>query len=285
MKKTAGLLILVLSLFCIAGCSEDKPSHVDEIKNGYLGGSFDVTLGEVLESAIPGGNWDGGETNDGEKIAEYKATIEDTETRIQFKMTDSNHFKVSAIKVADSSPSDNRAAAQYMYGKYVSYFAYKYPDKAAAEFMPNEDEENILYGITASYVSKVKNPIELSEYIDKKPSELQSAIEIKDDGDEITYVGDGFSVMCMGDTIDTVTLDNSRVVTLFGINTFSDLDTVNAKLSENFEFLQEKENNEGTYDAMYLRNGTEDALTVTYDKDTGYILDIMYIKDALGGLL
>ena len=285
MKKTASLLILVLGILCFAGCDSEggkTSSDIDAVKNGYMGGCFEATLAQVFEGAMPGGEWDGGETDDGERIVEYKVDENGAQTRIQFTLTDDNHFTASAIKVGDSSPQNDETAAQYIYGKYISYFAYKYPDKVAADFMADEAQTDILKGLTAEYAKKAKNPVDIGEYLDKSANDLKAVLEIKDDG-ALSYSGDGFTVVFDDSGIDHVILTDTRVATLFGINAHMSYKTAASKIADEFTYATEEAGAGGTYTASFRKNGTDDMLAIDYDTDSEYVTVVTYIKDGLAG--
>lgn len=282
MKKFLCVFTLLVAAIALSSCGAYS-EYIEEVKTGYLGGCLDVIVDEVLSDTLPNGKWDGGETDDGKIIVEYKSKIEDMETAIQFTITDENHFKVSGISVDGVAPETDAEGASLIESRYTQYYGNKYPDKAAIDIMPNEPAANLMQGISAAYAEKAKNPIDLSNYFDKSTDELKTTLGIEEkDGflmnSEISLMYDDEAKR-----VDIATISGSRVYSLFGLQTFKTVEDSLNKISDRFEKVSEQDGEENTKSVMLIRNNSEDSLTVTYDTTTNSITEITYTYNGLEG--
>lgn len=282
MKRILYLLAVIIAALGLASCGAYS-EYIEEVKTGYLGGCLDVTVDEVLSDTLPNGKWDGGETDDGKIIVEYKSKVEDIETTIQFTVTDENHFKVSGISIDGITPTTDEEGASLIESRYTQYYGNKYPDKAAIDIMPNEPAANLMQGISAAYAEKAKNPIDLSNYFDKSTDELKTTLGIEEkDG---FLMNSEISLMYNAEAkkVDTATIRGSRVYSLFGAQTFKTVEDSLNKISDRFEKVSEQDGAENTKSVMLIRNNSEDSLTVTYDTTTNSITEITYAYNGLEG--
>lgn len=282
MKRILYLLAVIIAALGLASCGAYS-EYIEEVKTGYLGGCLDVTVDEVLSDTLPNGKWDGGETDDGKIIVEYKSKIEDMETAIQFTVTDENHFKVSGISVDGVEPETDAEGASLIESRYTQYYGNKYSDKAAIDIMPNEPAANLMQGISATYAEKAKNPIDVSNYFNKSTDELKTTLGIEEkDGflmnSEISLMYDAEAKK-----VDTATISGSRVYSLFGVQTFKTVEDSLNKISDRFEKVSEQDGAENTKSVMLIRNNSEDSLSITYDVNTSSITEITYVSNGLEG--
>lgn len=285
MKKAITTLLLAMTIvLSFTACNSEYDKYITEVKNGYLGGCFDVSVEELFKETIPNGKWDGGETDNEEIIVEYQGELSGSKVRIQFTVENENQFKVSAIKGETVQPKDASEAAAIIESRYIQYYSYKYPDKAAADMMPNEPTENLLNGISVSYAEKAKNPIDIANYFDKTQNEIQTALSLKDDGAG-TFSNSEISLMYNTENVkvDNVTIKGSRIYSLFGLQTYQSIDTVSGKIGDRFEKIAEESKEGETSTVTFIRNNSEDALFVTYDINTDCITEVAYICDGLAG--
>lgn len=282
MKKILCLFTLLMSVLALSSCGAYS-EYIEEVKTGYLGGCLDVTVDEVFSQTIPDGKWDGGETDDGKIIVEYKSKVEDVETAMQFTVIDENHFKVSGISIDGITPTTDEEGASLIDSRYTQYYGNKYPDKAAIDIMPNEPPLNLMNGISAAYAEKAKNPVDLSNYFDKSPDELKTTLGIEEkDG---FLMNSEISLMYDDETkkVDTATISGSRIYSLFGVQTFNNAEDALNKISDRFEKVSEQDGAENTKSVMLIRNNSEDSLSITYDVSTSSITEITYVSNGLEG--
>lgn len=283
MKKIIILFLTTIMILSFTACSSEYDKYIEEVKTGYLGGCLDVTVDEVLSQTIPDGKWDGGETDDGKIIVEYKSKIEDMETAIQFTVTDESHFKVSGISVDGIAPETDTEGASLIESRYTQYYGNKYPDKAAIDIMPNEPAANLMQGISATYAEKAKNPIDLSNYFDKSTDELKTTLSIEEKDGFLINSETSLMYNAEAKKVDTATISGSRVYSLFGVKTFKNVEDSLNKISDRFEKVSEQDGAENTKSVMLIRNNSEDSLSITYDVNTSSITEITYISNGLEG--
>lgn len=269
-------------ILSFTACNSEYDKYMTEVKTGYLGGCLDATVDEVFSQSMPNGKWDGGETDSGKMIVEYQGELSGSEVRIQFTVENENQFKVSSIKGDNVQPQNAAEAAAIIESRYVQYYSYKYPSKAAADMMPNEPTENLLNGISAAYAEKAKNPIDIANYLDKTQNEIQTAFNLKDDGAG-TFSNSEISLMYGDSKVDNVTVKGSRIYSLFGLQTYQSIDTVSGKIGDRFEKISEEEKQDGTKSVAFIRNNSEDSLIVTYSAATSCVTELTYISNGMAG--
>ncbi len=166
---------------------------------------------------------------------------------------------------------------------FVQYYSAKYPDKAAQKLMPNEPDENLLTGISSAYVEKAKNPSDIANQLDKSKDSIKAAININDSEDGLEDTG--LLIMFNEDdsAIDSVEISDSRIYTLFGVQTYQAYEGTEEKLADRFVIASERDNPDGTHLAAFIRNNSEDSLVITYDSAIGYIKDVQYIRNGFEG--
>lgn len=283
MKKITSILTAVIvAAMLFTACGSDYEKYINEVKDGYLGGCLDVTVGEVFAQSIPGGSWDSGETDEGKIIVEYDADIEDMEITMQFTVTDENHFHLSAMVVDGMSPESMEEAGSLIESRYTSYYGIKYPDKAAFDFLPNEPSANMTNGISAALAEKAKNPVDISAYLKKSSDELKSGLALEDE--------DGFlkneDMFILYDdvlaAVDTASV-SGRGYSLFGAAPYMPIDTALANVADAFTEVSGEDNYDGTYSVLLIKNGSEDSLIIKYDSEYGLTGEITYMKDGFLG--
>ena len=279
MKRILYFIALsVCIVLCVCGCSSKYTQYIEEVKNGYLGGCLDVTVDEVLSQSMPKGKWDGGETDEGKIIVEYRGILTGSETRIQFTVTDEHHFKVSAMKGDTVQPKTAADAAAVIKSRYIQYYSNKYPDKTVADMLPKEANENLLNGISSAYAEKAKNPIDIADYLDKTPNEVKTALNLTEDEDGTLSNSEIFIMYDENQKMDTVSINNSRIYSLLGLQTYQSFDGVSEKIGDRFEKISEREEQDSK-SAVFVRNNSSDSLMVRYDTERGYIAELTYICD------
>lgn len=283
MKKITGILTAVIALaMLLTACGSDSEMYTDEVKNGYLGGYLDVTVGEVLEQSIPGGSWDSGETDSGKIIVEYSANIEDVEFAIQFTVTDSDHFHLSAMVIDGMSPESTDEAGTLLESRYASYYGIKYPDRPSSDFVPNEPAANVTEGISAALAEKAKAPVDISEYFAGSSDKLKTSLGLTDEDGLLT--NPDMYLMYDEDlgAVDTASV-SGRGYSLFGAAPYMTIETALEKVADKFTVVSDKDNYDGTYSVMLIKNDSEDSLIINYDLDWRLTGEISYMKDGLMG--
>lgn len=283
MKKILCIFTMIIVIAGLSACSSEYDQYIEEVKTGCLGGCLDVTVDEVFSEIMPEGKWDGGETDDGKIIVEYKSDFADIETTIQLTVIDENHFSVSGISVDGILPQSDEEGASIIEGRYTQYYGSKYPDKAAIDFMPNEPVKNIMDGISAIYAEKARNPIDIANYLDKPEDEIKTALGVEDKDEFLTNSEISLMYDAENSRIDNVIISGSRIYSLFGVQTYQTIDEALNRVSDRFEKVSEQDGMDGTMNVMLIRNNSEDALTVTYDTLTGSITEVAYMYNGLEG--
>lgn len=283
MKKIIGIFVLLITMIGVCSCSGHYDKYINEVKTGCLGGCFDTTIAEVFDQTMPKGNWSGGETDEGKIIVEYGAEPETGKIQIQFTVEDDNNFKISAIRGDSVRPQSAAEAGTFMRNIFVQYYSSKYPDKAGQKLMPNEPDENLLTGISSVYAEKAKNPSDIANQLDKSKDSIKTALNISDSEDGLEDTG--LAIMFNEDdsAIDSVEISNSRIYTLFGVQTYQAYEGTEEKLADRFVIASERDNPDGTHLAAFIRNNSEDSLVITYDSAIGYIKDVQYIRNGFEG--
>ena len=282
MKKfITGLSLIVLIAISLTACSSEYDKYIEEVKTGYLGGCLDVTVDEVFSQTLPDGKWDSGETDSGKIIVEYKSSVENIETAIQFTITDENHFSVSGISADGITPETDEEGALYIDSRYIQYYGIQYPDKAAIDFMPNEPTTNLMQGISAAYAEKAKNPIDISNYFEKPKDDIISDCGLMESGG--IYKNNEFSILYDDEEakVFSANLINSRIYSLFGVQTYKDVEESLNKISDRFEKISEQEGTDNAYSIMLKRNNSSDSLIISYDMTTNSVKEITYMYDGL----
>lgn len=104
--------------------SNSIESYISTVKNGYLGEYTDMTIGEMLDDwygiYYNETGWDGGSTDDGRVIVEFRAEEEENlkPVRIQFTMYDEQVFRVTGYDDGtgkDYEPTEIGADLNYTY--------------------------------------------------------------------------------------------------------------------------------------------------------------------------
>lgn len=283
MKKIGLFIISTLLCALLCSCSSDYDKYIDEVKTGYLGGCFDDTISEVFEQTMPKGKWDGGETDDGKIIVEYKMESENDKVQIQFTIEDDNNFNVSAIKGDSVHPKNAAEAGEILYDMFAQYYFSKYPDLEIEEVIPPEPVENLLRGISKEYMQKAKNPIDMANYLNDSKDAVKSAVPVNDSDDGLNDTG--LFIMFNEDdsAIDSVQIDNSRIYSLFGIQPYQSFDEATEKISDRFVEVLERENQDNTTSVSFIRDNSEDSFVIGYDNGSGCITDLCYIRNGLEG--
>lgn len=268
----------VILVFGLCSCSSEYDKYIHEVKTGYLGGYLDSSISEVFSQVMPNGKWSGGETDDGKIIVEYKSELSGGKIQIQFNVSDDDNFKVSAIKGDSLQPKTASDAGAVMRSLYIQHYSAKYPAKADENILPREPYENLLNGISAVYAEKAKNPIDISIQLDKSKDEVQAVlnINISDDGLADTRL----SIIFNSDnsSINSVEISGSRVYLLFGVQTYQTFHGIDSKISDRFEKVSERDNQDVTVSVLFIRNNSEDSFSISYNSETDCITDIIYIK-------
>lgn len=289
MKKYIFIILLIILLFTFTGCSSGTDStydhYINMVRTGYLGDFIDVSVSNLFDKVYPGGIWDGGETDDGEIIIEYGCDAEE-KIVVQFTIIDDNNFKVSAINVDGVGPQNAGEAAEWIYQNYIIYYGNHYSNVDFAYETMEGNIENILLGISCEVAEKIKNPteIEISQYFDKSIEQIASELMMKK-GIDFFYKGNGFKIFYDNDNqrIATVKVTDAKFVNVFGINIDMDLQFAKEKLSTDFTIVDDIENEYSSKNIMFIKNGSEDLLSITYDKETLSINEITYVFNGLEG--
>jgi len=230
-----------------------------------------------------GGKWNGGETDSGEIIVEYSAKLDNNDLKIQFTVENENIFKVSSIKGVNIQTDTAEDIANVIQSRYVQYYSLKNPGKPADDLMPKEPITNLLKGISSAYAEKAKSPIDIANYINKSEEEIKTSLSLEEKERELKNSEVSIVYDSKNQKIDTVLLNNSRFYSLFGIQTIQSIDEAKNGISDRFEYVKEKENEDGTKEFSFIRNGSEDSLVIKYDTHINYIITIKYTSNGLEG--
>lgn len=143
------------------GFRSNTPEWVATVQNGYLGEFTDMTVYDLLRNYrvyYENEVWDGGTTDDGQRIAEVRYTnpgSSDSAT-IQFTMLNDDVFRLSAF-VDSGMPGAERSDIVYaLTAAYYSSVALEYlgDDEKTAQLnalLREVDASEILYGASADY--------------------------------------------------------------------------------------------------------------------------------------
>ena len=145
----------------LGGLFSDTPKWVSTVQNGYLGEFTDMTVYDLLgihRSFYEKEIWDGGTTDNGDRIAEVRFSSRqspDTVT-IQFVMLNDEVFRVSAY-VDTQMPGAQRSDVAYaLIASYYSRITLEYldDDEKTAQLnalLREVDASEILYGASAGF--------------------------------------------------------------------------------------------------------------------------------------
>lgn len=145
----------------LGGLFSDTPEWVSTVQNGYLGEFTDMTVYDLLgihRSCYEKEIWDGGTTDNGDRIAEVRFSSRQSpdSVTIQFVMLNDEVFRVSAY-VDTEMPGATRSDVAYaLTASYYSGIALEYlgDDEKTAQLnalMREVDASEILYGASASF--------------------------------------------------------------------------------------------------------------------------------------
>lgn len=156
---TAFNLPLAKNLF--GSLFQDTPEWVVTVQNGYLGEFTDLTVYELLDnyrSSYENEVWDGGTTDQGNRITEVRFTSPNTSdsATIQFKMLNDEVFKVSAFMDTTLPNMENSDVIYVLTLSYYSGAVFKYMDDDAQTarlhgVLRGADAGEIIYGAAAGY--------------------------------------------------------------------------------------------------------------------------------------
>ncbi len=140
---------------------EDTPQWVSTVQNGYLGEFTDMTVYELLgnyRAYYDNEIWDGGTTDDGDRITEVRFTNSQAleSATIQFNMLNDDVFYVSAYvdtEMPDAQRSDVIYAltASYYSGIALEYLGDNEKTTQLNALLREVDASEILYGASASF--------------------------------------------------------------------------------------------------------------------------------------
>lgn len=145
----------------LVGIFSDTPEWVPTVQNGYLGEFTDVTVYELLgnyRTFYENEVWDGGTTDDGDRIAEVRFSDSQSSgsATIQFRMLNDEVFKVSAYvdtTMPDAKSSDILYMLNLMY--YSEAAMNSLGDDVKTEqllaLMRRVDANEVSYGAAAGY--------------------------------------------------------------------------------------------------------------------------------------
>ena len=279
---TGAIAVIIICVILLSpNGDKSNEKYIDSVKTGYMGNYFDVTIGEVLESFAPNGKWDGGTTDSGKDIIEYKEKFENKYFAIQFDVIDENNFTVSAIDINGDSPSTTLGAAFLVEAMYQDYYKSKYSEQIAGNYLSKEPVITIITGVSADLADSYKKPIELTLCDGKTIEEIISllGVEYKDG----FLINDDVGIFYDDKTnrILSYTLSGGRNYSLCGAKIYQDYDSVQEILSDKFELVSETKNLK-TED-LFMSNGSEDSLAIIFDHEFNTVSSIVFVADGLAG--
>ena len=134
-----GFIIIIAVVSTMSSNTDTSfTEYIKTVQTGYLGAYFDVSIAEVLESFVQNGEWDGGKTDSGQRIVEYKANGPPGEFTIQFTIMDENSFIVSAMDMMGITPASQLELARFvqsLYDNYYTYISAKEVNHTAVEYL------------------------------------------------------------------------------------------------------------------------------------------------------